>query len=665
LFLSSLSTPSPRRRRLNRRLALGLVAGAAVAAGTGGAIVATAAVPSFPDNIVVFPDRDFISVEGYQNHVGETALVELTRAGKVIGSAKGVVEAGDVAFEINHPGGYCWGNGTDLQVTPDIRPGDKATISFNGIEAGDTTVSSAMVTGDATVDGNTLTVKGTIGPDVNPAQIEQRIINADLVDTEIGRRDIRAVPGPLTPAPKGGYSSALAVDAAGTFTATYIFDNPDTAAIAAASDLGERAMSWQVEDADGNRQGLTIAEYGELGGPGMGGCPAGPGDQAAPAPGTASVVRSTDKTSVSVTWEKATPVPGAADVTGYSVEAIQQTPSATGERIQLGKRTGAAATHVNIDGLTANQGYDVEVRALTGAKMSEAFTVQVPTVQGAADRTPPVLTATPGSKTTVNVTSSVTLSSEAGADIYYTINGTAVVKAGLPSDTALHYTGPIAISQAVTLNAVAFDRAGNAGTFTAQYKPPADTSPVPSPITNITGTAGQQSVTLSWASTETGVTGFAVQTFLDGVKSGALIETPNKTLTINNLVAGGNYTFTVQARNAAGLSDPSTPYGPLVPTKITDRVTITSARWKSGDFRVVGTGSQVGAFVTIYGQTAGKIDHEKKYGTQQVVAAAAPATGGDYDFRLRNGAAPASNPGNIYVESDGGGVAGPFAVSNG
>ncbi|KRF08958.1 hypothetical protein ASH00_04585 [Arthrobacter sp. Soil782] len=61
--------------------------------------------------------------------------------------------------------------------------------------------------------------------------------------------------------------------------ATYQFDDPATAQIAAAAELGERAMAWQQEDADGNRQGLTIAEFGELGGPGMGGCPAGPGDQ--------------------------------------------------------------------------------------------------------------------------------------------------------------------------------------------------------------------------------------------------------------------------------------------------------------------------------------------------------------------------------------------------
>ena len=45
-------------------------------------------------------------------------------------------------------------------------------------------------------------------------------------------------------------------------------------------------MSWELQDADGNRQGLTIAELGELGGPGMGGCPAGPADAVAPKPGT-------------------------------------------------------------------------------------------------------------------------------------------------------------------------------------------------------------------------------------------------------------------------------------------------------------------------------------------------------------------------------------------
>ena len=64
----------------------------------------------------------------------------------VIGSAQGVVSGGDVAFEVNHPGGVCWGNGTELQVTPDIRPGDKVSISFGVTPAGDTTVQDAFVT---------------------------------------------------------------------------------------------------------------------------------------------------------------------------------------------------------------------------------------------------------------------------------------------------------------------------------------------------------------------------------------------------------------------------------------------------------------------------------------------------------------------------------------
>jgi hypothetical protein len=43
----------------------------------------------------------------------------------------------------------------------------------------------------------------------------------------------------------------------------------------------------------------------------------------------------------------------------------------------------------------------------------------------------------------------------------------------------------------------------------------------------------------------------------------------------------------------------------------------------------------------------------------------APETGGEYDIRMRDGNAPPANPGKIYVESDGGGVAGPFTVTSG
>jgi hypothetical protein len=429
-------------------------------------------------------------------------------------------------------------------------------------------------------------------------------------------------------------------------------------------------MSWQVEDADGNRQGLTIAEFGELGGPGMGGCPLGPGDAGAPKPGGASVVRSTDKTSVGVTWAPADQVPGAASVTGYDVEVIKQTPNATGEREVLGKRTGADATHVNIEGLTASQGYDVEVRSMTGGKMSEPFTVQVPTASDPGDTTVPGLSASPANTAEVNVASAVTLSSETGADIYYTTDGKPAITGDLPSATAKLYTGPIPLSAQVTVNAVAFDAAGNFSLFSGVYKPPADTTPAPAAVTAITGSAGPASATLSWAAPEAGVTGYGIQAYTRNpddtyTKSGTLKETTAKTITFNSLTPGTEYFFTVKAKNTSGYGPESDKYGPIVPVKVTDTVTIGTATWKTGDFRVRGTGTLVGAIVTIRpATTAGTIDRTKSLGTAQIVPAVAPATGGEYDIRLRNAAAPATNPGKVFIESDSGGVAGPAVVAN-
>ncbi len=237
---------------------------------------ANAAVPAFPNNVVVFPDRDFVTIEGYQDRIGETATVEVSRPGAgIVGSAQSVVAAGDVAFEINHPGGVCWGAGTGLKVTPDIQPGDSVSIKFGGTESGTTTVQDTYVNASSVRDGNTVTVKGHVADEVNRDQMEQRIIEPALKDTTVGRRDVRALPGPMTPAPKGGYSSSLEFGDDDTFTATYVFDELASAELAADAG-GARSMAWQEQDADGNRQGLTIAEFGEPGGPGMGGCPNGP-----------------------------------------------------------------------------------------------------------------------------------------------------------------------------------------------------------------------------------------------------------------------------------------------------------------------------------------------------------------------------------------------------
>jgi hypothetical protein len=664
------------RRRFNKRVAAVVAGGVLAAAATTGAFVASAAVPTFPDNLVVFPDRDFITVEGYQDRIGQTATVEVSRGDQVIGSAQSTVAEGDVAFEINHPGGACWGDGTGLKVTPDIKPGDKVSIKFGGEVVGDTVVQDTYVSRDSELVGSTLTIRGHIAPNVNQAQLEQRIVNPDLTDTNIGRRDVRATPASvLTPSDKGGYSSMLTVDpATDSFTATYVFDDPAVAQIAA-SGGGERMMAWQEEDLEANRQGLTIAEYKEVGGPGMGGCPAGPGDAGAPAPGKSSVLRSADKTSVEVTWTAAESIPTAEPVSGYSVEAIANTASSTsGDFAVLGRRTSASANKATITGLSASESYKVEVRSIAGAKMSDAFPVDVPTSPSAAgDTTVPTLTASPepNADGSAFLTKAVTLGVGTDtADIYYTTDGSDVLGGDLlPTDTANLYTGPIPITADNTLvKAVAIDRAGNVSTVLSGKYSPAAPDPAPGAPTDLSGTVGQASVTLNWTAPEAGVSTYSVQAYDSETATVpvATKETTATSTTITSLTAGTQYWFTVKAKNSTGYGQESAKVGPLSPTAVTDRVTIGRAQWKTGEFRVVGTGSVANAVVTVWRSTAdGKIDKSRPaLGSATVINAGTPA-GGDYELRLRNGAAPTANPGRIFVESNNGGVAGPATVVNG
>jgi hypothetical protein len=159
------------------------------------------------------------------------------------------------------------------------------------------------------------------------------------------------------------------------------------------------------------------------------------------------------------------------------------------------------------------------------------------------------------------------------------------------------------------------------------------------------------------------VTGYGVQLYNDttGLTVGPVRETADRSLTITELTAGTPYSFTVKAKNGGGFGPASARSSALTPSALTDRVTIATAKWKAGDFRVTGSGSFVGATVTIRsGSATGPI-----LGTGPVTAAAARATGGVYDLRFRNGQAPATRPATIYVVSSQGGVAGPFAVAQG
>jgi hypothetical protein len=662
-------------------VATGMLASVGVNAG-----VAAAALPVFPENIVTFPNRDMITLEGFDvNHAGEAVVVRVhSPAGVLMGATKGSINAAG-AFEVNHPGGSCWGNDPSYpKVTPNIVAGDKVSVEFveNGttVLAGDSVVQEGFVEegGVHYVEGaTTFTVTGRVDPTIPAENIEQRIVNPDLVDTAVARRDIRALAGPLTPAAKGGYSSSLTVNGDGSFTATYDFGDSGAEAAAnartAATGGGERLMTWQETDGAGNRQGLTIAELGEPGGAGMGGCPAGPGD-VAPTSGSYGVVwgTSTAAGTAQVTWTPAAAQPGAAAVTGYSVVAIAKNAATSGDKAVIGARSGATATRSTLTGLTGGaQNWDIEVRAQSGGAISSAFPAAAAggtspgTGTGNGDGTAPTVTSAQ------NATSgAVTLTaSETNADIYFTTDGTEPLGAGGMLNEGANvtlYTAPIAITGPVTVNWVVFDLAGNTATGTGNFdKPAAPAATAPGIPAGVTARAGATSgtVNLSWtAPTNTGgaaISGYTVAVTAPAITgTGAApafatsVQSTTTTATVPELTNGREYTFTVTATNSAGTSAASTG----VRARPGEAVTITLSRNKANDVRIVGSGSATGGTYTVYrGGTVGIVQGATRIGTGTVTARVAPATGADWDLRLRTAALPRGTV--VWVLSTAGGVA--------
>ena len=666
----------------------------------------------------------------------------------MVGSAIGTVSGTDVAFEVNHPGGICWGAGTGLMVTPDIKAGDVVSLSFGGVVAA-ATASLDVYANDAVQNGTTVTVTGHIGNTVDPANFEQRIIEPALVDTVIGKRDVRALPGPMTPAPKGGYSSGLEIDTATqSFVATYIFDNESDAFIAANAGLGERAMAWELTDPDANRQGLTIAENGEPGGPGMGGCPNGP-LQSGP-PGPTSVVAAEVPGGIQVNWTPVVAIPGTEPILGYRVTAIS--PMVNNEQVEIGRRiTNPGASSTTITGLVAGGTYDINVVSFSSVGETFPPVTAIP----ATDGTPPTVAASPAGGS-YPVAQQVTLTAnELGSQIFYTTDGSDPVSG--PELSINHYTGPITISGDTPLKFVAFDPSNNVSdVVTEQYA--ITNNPVPAATSFTDSSVGQGSVTLTWAAADPGapqfvITGYEIDVF-DSASAVSPIRTQTEngdvtTATISGLTGDTPYWFTVSAKNdinsafgpASALLGPLTPQGavvanagpdqvgvvrntqvtlsgagstaggtytwaqvltgsqtaadqvtlspvagqpqnarftlpfysfPMVNSPLTfqltvtvgavvktdtvvitprsDAVSITTAKWKPGDFRVTGTATTVGSTVTI------------RNATGTVYGRATVAVGGTYDFRLRAGV-PTVKPPTVFVDSNLGGTAGPFNVA--
>ena len=567
------------------RLTAGGIALAVVAAGSlVWATPASAAVPTFPDNIVTFPDRDFVSIEGYEADAGKTMTVTATRAGQVIGKAQGTIAAGGVALEVNHPGGVCWGTGAGApNITPDLRAGDVITISVDGTEVGDSTSIDAAVGATAAgpavaldaTDKTVLRIRGHVGPGVNTAQLEQRIIAPDLRPL-IGRRDVRAVPGPRTTEPRGQYDSALEFtatpDGGSDFVATYWFAPTDpsvsaqeVAALAAAG--GVRIMGWLVEDLDANRQGLTISEFGEPGGPGFGGCPNGPALSGPPAPVVQSLVRTSSGTGSDnyvFTWTPAVAVPGTPAITGYRVRAVVVADSGVvlPEQAEFGKRVNSAAatgTTLSLDNPATGTHYEFEISSVNALGNETVPPVNVPVTP--PDITGPVVATSPLAALGPFLTPiNVTLSSESGAALYYALSDVldtppALGSGGDVTPAAIPYTGPIPLAADKRVSVIGIDAAGNLGDQTDSVYL-FGSALAPSAPTLLTAAGQEGQAVLTWSPVadpaDAPVQQYVVDWSGPGGTTGSTTASASATTATVSGLGAGTYTFTVSARNAVG-----------------------------------------------------------------------------------------------------------------
>jgi len=434
-----------------------------------GASAAIVEPPPMPHVFTVFPDRDFVSVEGYDP--GERLSVRVLRHGVQIGAATG--EAGEEGiFEVNHPGGACW-----IGSTPDLMAGDTVVVAPAGSrdDVGEATTTADVHASPALDDAGRIVIKGTArnadGSPMDLALIEQRIVNPGFRDVSLPKRDIRAVSdgsgeGTLTRDPVGPDNPDGA-----KWTATY---SRLTAAQRKAAVAGQtRVLAWQATDANGDRLGITIHEVGELGGPGFGGCPQGAAyavttsdhpavtkamiDAGAPlelsgvsqdASAVSVVLRDQDSNTPDITHAATTPAPAP----GVAPATVAQTWTVTFTAAELASLADGT--------LTARGSYDVGPGTVNGKDLTLAKDVVAP---GAPD-------ATPGGGTYTGPQGVTLDKPDPASVIHYTANGT--------TPTAASPVAPaqLLVSSSQVIRAVAIDGVGNVspvGTFAYTIMAPA------------------------------------------------------------------------------------------------------------------------------------------------------------------------------------------------
>lgn len=279
------SSTSSRRRRLGTALAAStiVVIGLPLAATTASAVIVSP--PAGGHVITSFPERDFISAEGYTP--GTEYTVNVLRGGFIVGTSAAKANAGGIV-EVNHPQLFpdvtnCW-----TQTTPNIQAGDVIEV-LSAPDTGDRmTTANVAVTAKATqLDATTVTLKGTAFSPTGG-----RILLDELEARVIQKAGFANGTAKLLADSTGAADGTLAYDSptANTWTATW---SGLSAADVTNAVNGESRILWLGAGALGT--GTTIFEAGPgagsiAGGPSLPDCDA----PAAQGPSTADLAATSD-----------------------------------------------------------------------------------------------------------------------------------------------------------------------------------------------------------------------------------------------------------------------------------------------------------------------------------------------------------------------------------
>ncbi len=617
----STTSPGSRRRPCLRRTGFALLATTVLL--PLGAVSATAAIEpvALPLGITLFPERDFLGVEGFSGDAPVT--INVYRGDVKVGTAHGTplpnAETGTL-LEVNHPGGVCWSG-----VTPDLLPGDRVEVVSDDMGEDGQPVGAfsnlldvaaeAAVASDLDGDGvkDDIVVHGTAtaadGTKMDPTLMEQRIVAPDLKEIPaIDRRDIRAL---FTGGIADGVPSTGDIewddpdDPLNTsWTATYTDIGADVVDIAVAGQT--RVLAWERTDVLDNRIGMTIFEADEIGGPGFGGCPALASDavtgtvpanvnRAAVAAGGNLVINGTSHGAATVDLTLDDHDADPSDV--LQVTAIPNNQPSSDPAVPLVRRAQTwratlpmaqlAAAGIDPGELTISGRFhrmtertETQLQDTDGDPLTEPVPVEVVIREtraiGGADHVllkdlvaPPAPSASPEPGTYFG-TQSVDLSADDQAEetVRYRI-GTATVPA--PTSASPAVSGQLVVSSSQTIKAVSFDRAGNPSpVLVAGYTISAAGVPTaPSAVTGVSGLDAQTRLSWTAPSSANGsaVTGYVVRGYTDSSAVPALERSvPNVTsATIGDLVNETSYTFTVAAVNGIGESVQSERSGQVLP----------------------------------------------------------------------------------------------------